>query len=64
MATAGGTPVRFGGHGAFLLGFGNVTVNWATTGPAVPTSPQQIAFNLGTQPPGLYQDTVTVSVAY
>ena len=40
--------VAFNGAGAFLSGFGNVTVNWSTTGPAVPTSPQQIGFSLGT----------------
>jgi flagellar hook protein FlgE len=41
--------VSFTGAGDFNTGFGGVTINWSTTGPAVPTSPQALTFDLGTQ---------------
>lgn len=41
--------VSFTGAGDFNTGFGGMTINWSTTGPAVPTSPQALTFNLGTQ---------------
>jgi flagellar hook protein FlgE len=48
VAFTGTNTVSFNGNGSFNTGFGQLTVNWSTTGPAVPTSPQTLAFNLGT----------------
>src|SRR6185312_9872699 len=48
VAFTGGNQVSFNGNGSLASGFGGLTVNWSTTGPAVPTSPQNLTFNLGT----------------
>ncbi len=48
VAFTGSNTVSFNTNGSFNAGFGQLTVNWSTTGPAVPTSPQTLAFNLGT----------------
>ncbi len=49
VAFNGGNQVTFNGDGSFNTGFSGMTINWSTTGPAVPTSPQALTFNLGTQ---------------
>ena len=48
VAFTGGNQVSFNGDGSFNTGFGGLTITWPTTGPAVPTSPQNLTFNLGT----------------
>lgn len=49
VAFTGGNQITFNGDGSFNTGFGGLTVNWSTLGPAVPTTPQTLTFNLGTQ---------------
>jgi flagellar hook protein FlgE len=48
VAFNGTNQVSFNSNGTFASGFSGLTVNWNTTGPAVPTSPQALSFNLGT----------------
>jgi flagellar hook protein FlgE len=49
VAFTGTNQVSFNGNGSFNTGFGGLTVNWSTTGPSVPTTPQTLSFDLGTQ---------------
>ncbi len=49
VAFTGGNQITFNGNGSFDTGFGGMTIDWSTAGPAVPTSPQTLTFNLGTQ---------------
>lgn len=48
VAFNGTNQVSFNSNGSFATGFSGLTVNWDTAGPAVPTSPQALSFNLGT----------------
>ncbi|HUC66806.1 MAG TPA: flagellar hook-basal body complex protein [Stellaceae bacterium] len=48
VAFNGTNQVSFNSNGTFATGFSGLTVDWDTTGPAVPTSPQALSFNLGT----------------
>jgi flagellar hook protein FlgE len=44
----GGNQVEFNADGSFNSGFSGMSVNWSSTGPSIPTSPQALTFNLGT----------------
>jgi flagellar hook protein FlgE len=48
VAFNGGNQVQFNTNGSFDTGFSGMTITWGTSGPAVPTSPQTLTFDLGT----------------
>jgi flagellar hook protein FlgE len=48
VAFNGTNQVTFNSDGSFASGFSGLTIDWSSTGPAVPTSPQSLSFDLGT----------------
>jgi flagellar hook protein FlgE len=48
VAFNGTNQVTFNSDGSFASGFSGLTIDWSSSGPAAPTSPQSVSFNLGT----------------